>query len=169
MEKNTLKRLWNSTRLMVKKTCWVITDFWMLLAYSMMAKRRYDDVEEEDSISDDLLNQHYDELENRLRECKKMWAFSIMNGSSNPWRCGGIFGGMRAWRIEKPSRLPSTRLPIESGGNFLPLHDGICRAQKYPILSTSCFRNTMTLIPLIFMDPCFCDKWLLQNTIHPNF
>ena len=44
----------------------------MLLAYSMMAKRRYDDVEEEDSISDDLLNQHYDELENRLRECKKM-------------------------------------------------------------------------------------------------
>ena len=65
-------RLWNSTRLMVKKTCWVITDFWMLLAYSMLAKRRYDDVEEEDSISDDLLNQHYDELENRLRECKKM-------------------------------------------------------------------------------------------------
>ena len=59
-------RLWNSTRLMVKKTCWVITDFWMLLANSMMAKRRYDDVEEEDSISDDLLNQHYDELENRL-------------------------------------------------------------------------------------------------------
>ena len=57
---------------MVKKTWWVITDFWMLLAYSMMAKRRYDDVEEEDSISDDLLNQHYDELENRLRECKKM-------------------------------------------------------------------------------------------------
>ena len=65
-------RLWNSTRLMVKKTCWVITDFWMLLAYSMLAKRRYDDVEEEASISDDLLNQHYDELENRLRECKKM-------------------------------------------------------------------------------------------------
>ena len=30
----------------------------------MMAKRKYDDVEEEDSISDDLLNQHYDELEN---------------------------------------------------------------------------------------------------------
>ena len=29
----------------------------------MMAKRKYDDVEEEDSISDDLLNQHYDELE----------------------------------------------------------------------------------------------------------
>ena len=26
-------------------------------------KRKYDDVEEEDSISDDLLNQHYDELE----------------------------------------------------------------------------------------------------------
>ncbi|RMX48821.1 hypothetical protein pdam_00001617 [Pocillopora damicornis] len=31
--------------------------------YSMMAKRKYDDVEEEDSISDDLLNQHHDELE----------------------------------------------------------------------------------------------------------
>ena len=29
----------------------------------MMAKRKYDDVEEEDSIWDDLLNQHYDELE----------------------------------------------------------------------------------------------------------
>ena len=29
----------------------------------MMAKRKNDDVEEEDSISDDLLNQHYDELE----------------------------------------------------------------------------------------------------------
>ena len=29
----------------------------------MMAKRKYDDVEEEDSISDDLLNQHHDELE----------------------------------------------------------------------------------------------------------
>ena len=28
-----------------------------------MAKRKNDDVEEEDSISDDLLNQHYDELE----------------------------------------------------------------------------------------------------------
>ena len=35
-----------------------------LQIYSMMAKRTYDDVEEEDSISDDLLNQHYDELEN---------------------------------------------------------------------------------------------------------
>ena len=32
----------------------------------MMAKRKYDDVEEEDSISDDLLNQHYDELEKQL-------------------------------------------------------------------------------------------------------
>ena len=29
----------------------------------MMAKRKNDDVEEEDSISDDQLNQHYDELE----------------------------------------------------------------------------------------------------------
>ena len=29
----------------------------------MMAKRKNDDVEEEHSISDDLLNQHYDELE----------------------------------------------------------------------------------------------------------
>ena len=29
----------------------------------MMAKRKYDDVEEEDSIWDDLLNQHHDELE----------------------------------------------------------------------------------------------------------
>ena len=29
----------------------------------MMAKRKYDNVEEEDSISDDLLNQHHDELE----------------------------------------------------------------------------------------------------------
>ena len=34
-----------------------------LQIYSIMAKRKYDDVEEEDSISDDLLNQHYDELE----------------------------------------------------------------------------------------------------------
>ena len=34
-----------------------------LQIYSMMAKRKYDDVQEEDSISDDLLNQHYDELE----------------------------------------------------------------------------------------------------------
>ena len=29
----------------------------------MMAKRKYDDVKEEDSISDDLWNQHYDKLE----------------------------------------------------------------------------------------------------------
>ena len=29
----------------------------------MMAKRKYDNVEEEDCISDDLLNQHHDELE----------------------------------------------------------------------------------------------------------
>ena len=29
----------------------------------MMAKIKYDDVEEEDGILDDLLNQHYDELE----------------------------------------------------------------------------------------------------------
>ena len=29
----------------------------------MMAKRKNDDVEEEDITSDDLLNQHYDELE----------------------------------------------------------------------------------------------------------
>ena len=29
----------------------------------MMAKRKYDNVEEEDSISDDLLNEHHDELE----------------------------------------------------------------------------------------------------------
>ena len=32
----------------------------------MMAKRKYDNVEEEDSISDDLLNQHHDELEKQL-------------------------------------------------------------------------------------------------------
>ena len=34
-----------------------------LQIYSMMAKIKYDDVEEEDGILDDLLNQHYDELE----------------------------------------------------------------------------------------------------------
>ena len=59
---------------------------------------------------------------------------------------GGPLGGMRARRIEKISKLPSTRLPIESDGNFLPLHDGICRPKSTPILSASCSRNTMTLI-----------------------
>ena len=47
---------------------------------------------------------------------------------------GGPLGGMRARRIEKISKLPSTRLPIESDGNFLPLHDGICRPR-----STACY------------------------------
>ncbi|RMX48818.1 hypothetical protein pdam_00001618 [Pocillopora damicornis] len=42
------------------------------LIYSMMAKRKYDDVEEEDSISDDLLNQHYDELEKQHQTCYDM-------------------------------------------------------------------------------------------------
>ena len=41
-------------------------------------------------------------------------------------------GGMRAQRIEKISRLPSTKLPIESDGNFLPLRDGICRPKSTP-------------------------------------
>ena len=50
-----------------------------------------------------------------------MWDCSITNGSLTPWRCGGTFGGMRAQRIENISRLPSTKLPIESDGNFLPL------------------------------------------------
>ena len=58
---------------------------------------------------------------------------------------GGPLGGMRARRIEKISKLPSTRLPIESDGNFLPLHDDICRPKSTPILSASCSRNTMTL------------------------
>ena len=36
----------------------------------MMAKRKYDDVEEEDSISDDLLNQYHDELEKQQYDGK---------------------------------------------------------------------------------------------------
>ena len=71
-----------------------------------------------------------------------MWDCSITNGSLTPWVCGGTFGGMRARRIEKISRLPSTKLPIESDGNFLPQRDGF---QKQPILSASCSRNTTTL------------------------
>ena len=43
----------------------------------MMAKRKYDDVEEEDSISDDLLNQNYDKLE------KQQYGEEISNDQLN--------------------------------------------------------------------------------------
>ena len=43
----------------------------------MMAKRKYDDVEEEDSISDDLLNQNYDKLE------KQQYGGEISNDQLN--------------------------------------------------------------------------------------
>ena len=39
---------------------------------------------------------------------------------------------MRAQKIENISRLPSTKLPIESDGNFLALRDGICRPKSTP-------------------------------------
>ena len=45
----------------------------------MMAKRKNDDVEEEDSISDDLLNQHYDELE------KQQYGGEISNDQLKTW------------------------------------------------------------------------------------
>ena len=99
----------------------------------MMAKRKYDDVEEEDSISDDRLNHHYDELEkqqydgeicdnqlNELNEQLDQQQLDALNIELGMEQSGGALfnfefqnAGFRKigkrQRINKDTRPPSSR------------------------------------------------------------